>query len=567
MDEIQNYLVTLENFIALKPRALTGDDVALIQDTLLHVMQKIVRIANRYCKLMLVTDDLDMKPFRLRFTDYSEDERTIVEKFITRQNGKLKCDLEDISVKDDVDISKLSFDLRGFSQEFHSSMIQIYIRLLSEKEIKVPSEEKLSIVRQVWIQLYEAILSGRAIYSDDRAKDCVRKEIIADRYNTPFATLRHLFVHAGDHEDFNRNFQALLQNKQDEIIKLSIELLEIIAKDIHGSKFDEITHFLKDKLEPFCKLNIYKFTSCASHKVDLIRPFSLIGFNDDVIQTDSKSSIEYLLKRLIKFKDRIKSCNAQISAEDRSKLSSGIKPFLELSPKLQLNYLVLSDLVQEIGGCFNAILENSVFHPIHNAMDVENVQAIDGSKSSLSTASPVLKKGTSQRVKKPIQPLAPTKDEIAESKSRIDDLKRQLMPILVEMEACQSKGAQYMDPAQFYRLSAQIEDISNDISRERQKLNPLPRTPQAPLPIGPNKYDNIEDIDYRFSEIRALAIDCIDYRNSSIHVGIRSGTMEMTARLVCHCERIIELLESVVNDLEKDEQHSANLKYNYFRKI
>ena len=346
LPEIQFYISTLKNYMDIQNRRPLPE-YELLRDIpfcMIFTAGKILKYADTFCNKWLK-----------RSLDHSRSISVIINRFPTIEKIRIFRLMELIETKTDSYFIELLDDIsRKYYTEYFRLLLPAYIALLESKEFQ--SEDKVKIVKYIWVLLYENINAGKGLYSIQRDHLAIRNQFVQEGCNTQFSFFRQLFVHAVNHEELNVQLQRLLAEHPEDIIELGIVLLKTVLQHHDLNNFDEKRDFFK-LLSDFNKNHMSHFRFKADSKIR----FSQIA-SCDVHNTSYDSRESYVVGTLDKLTSDFLKYFAVNEKENKACLQGS---FLKLPAKLQVKYVILIDYLQNFGECYRLILKDKVFDEIN----------------------------------------------------------------------------------------------------------------------------------------------------------------------------------------------------------
>ena len=533
--KIQNALMHLQNFFTEVNRNCTHSEIVeSIPDVLFLVMQKMVCLANVYCYTALNVDDSEnIGHFRYTWFQLLKRDQNLIEKFTTILDTESGVNLWDIKptvlngceFRDVVDINERLCDIViPYHNEYFRKILPIYIELL--ENTRITFEDKLSVLRYVWIRLYENIHDRSGLYSSSTAVE-VRKQYISNTENSAFSILRQMFVHAGEHPNFNAEFDALLRSEEFPIIPLSIRLLKRVLADLDTNDFKQTIAFLKTDLEQYCEKTVCKMPICNVLKMNLKSEFLIIEIKE-VFGTSFSNSYEYLQSQLDFLQNEvIKFFNCELTIEDKIAFAEQ-RSSLTLSDSLQVKYIKMVNFIHSFGMCYNALLKNEALDPINYAVDQAMTIPMGPGNGKKETK----KKNESddERI---------TRRTIKQQEKRIGFFEKL-------MSECGSKEERLSNEQKLKDARVEYQGLLTKANKESPRKQSLPA-----FQIDRSLAYDVGNLDERLTEIRALAIRSILVRNSAVHQGIHCNVFDMLIMIYTYGNRVNQLLYDVVSDLQE----------------
>jgi hypothetical protein len=356
MSNIQSYLATLQKFIRHECRELTPHEVLNeIPSILLPIVTKLYHLADCYCQTVLI----DKKSFVSTMDRLPRDKPLQIHRLIDKHARGM----------DEQSDTSLAIFIKQYNDEYFHHLLPIYINLLTSK--RSSPENKIRILGYIWIRIYEDIHSGLGLYSSERAQN-VRKKFTDSASNSGYAVLRHLFVHAIEHERLNDEFEIFLTTKRQMLLELGIKLVQRVFDDIYSEDHSK-TSLLLDQISTFCEETIHK----CKLGIDLRVPFSSATLRQVAIEhSHFATSSKYLIKQLRTLQRDFECFFAGLTKEDQRHLFG--TSFLKLNPCLQEKYVLIITFIHHFGIYYGSLLKDEIFQVVNEAAkDIGGIDNLD----------------------------------------------------------------------------------------------------------------------------------------------------------------------------------------------
>lgn len=356
ISKIQTYLVILQNFIQHECRELADREVLNeIPDVLFPVLAKLFLLAECFCNTFLS----EKMSFISALRRLPGDTQIQIYRLLDKLNG------EEISQSD----AELAWFVKPYNIEYLYHLLPIYTKLL-KSELILP-ENKMRILGYIWIRIYEDILSGCGLYSSERAV-AVRTKFTSSAAKSGYAVLRHLFVHATEHENVSDEFGVFLKTQQHMLLELGIKLLERVQEDLYSEEYSK-TCILLDQVSEFCAGTIYKLKL----GIDLRVPFSSVMLRQMATENSQfANSSEYMIQKISTLQDNFERFFAALTKDDQRHLTK--TSFLRLTPYLQEKYIILTTFIHHFGICYGTLLKDEIFDVVNQAAkDIGGLDNLD----------------------------------------------------------------------------------------------------------------------------------------------------------------------------------------------